>query len=93
MTKLIIIALAALLFFLQYEFWFSPGGFLSVYHMRKAVAHEQVTHQKLTERNDVLRADIKDLKQGNEAIEEHARSDLGMIKPGETFYQVVHRKR
>jgi cell division protein FtsB len=93
MTKLIIIVLAALLLFLQYEFWFSQGGFLSVFHLRETVTHEQVAHQKLIELNDVLRAYIRDLKKGNEAVEERARTDLGMVGERETFYQVIHRKR
>ena len=81
--------LVALLILLQYQLWFAAGGVVSVYHLNKNI-HQQILENKaFANRNAVLVADIDDLKNGNEVIEERARNDLGMIKKGEIFYQVV----
>ena len=84
------LALFILLFaVLQYELWIAPGGLASAWNLHTAIDHLQARNQKLVEKNGILAADIEDLKHGNEAVEEHARNDLGMVKPGEVFYQVV----
>lgn len=81
--------LIALFILLQYQLWFSSGGVISVYHLNKNI-HQQILENKtFANRNAALEADIDDLKNSNEAIEERARNDLGMIKKGEIFYQVV----
>ena len=81
--------LIALFILLQYQLWFAAGGVMSVYHLNKNI-HQQILENKtFTNRNAVLSTNIDDLKNGNEAVEEHARNDLGMIKKGEVFYQVV----
>lgn len=87
--KPIIIAMIVLLGVLQYELWFAIGGILPTYHLKQAIKTQTAVNQQLQVRNNLLVAEIKDLKTGNQAIEEHARSDLGMIKPGEVFYQIV----
>lgn len=87
--KPIIIALVLLLILLQYELWVSPGGVFSVLRLRSHVIEQQHENEKVLKRNYALVAEIKDLKNNNEAIEEHARNDLGMVKKGEVFYQVV----
>lgn len=87
--KPIIIALIALLVVLQYQLWVAPGGIVQTYHLQKSIQQQTLVNKQLLARNDEIAADIKDLKTGNEAIEEHARNDLGMIKPNEIFYQAV----
>ena len=73
---------------LQYGIWFAPGGMASLWRVRRELAAETAINQQWQQRNQVLAADIYDLKHGNQAIEEHARTDLGMIKPGEVLYQL-----
>ncbi|MCW8919145.1 MAG: cell division protein FtsB [Gammaproteobacteria bacterium] len=78
-----------LLLLLQYALWFGNGGLLRVWQLNQAVEAQRVENVRLKERNDALEAEVRDLKQGLEAIEERARSDLGMIQKGETFFQVI----
>lgn len=87
--KIILIALIVLLALLQYEFWFSDGGIKTVWQLEKNIEKQQKINQDLDQHNAILVAEIKDLRSGNEAIEAHARNDLGMIKNNETFYQIV----
>lgn len=88
-SRLLLVVLVALLAFLQYRLWFGEGGRRSVAALQKQV--EQQTHENagLAQRNATLAAEVEDLKSGEVAVEERARSELGMIKPGETFYRVV----
>lgn len=85
----IIILLATLFVILQYALWFSAGGIVGIWHLKREMAALNAENAQSGERNAVLEADVVDLKKGNEAIEERARNDLGMIKKGETFYQIV----
>ena len=85
----IIFALIALFALLQYQLWFASGGIISTYRLHQNISKQVVIDKKLADRNAVIGADITDLKHGNEAIEQRARNDLGMIKKGEIFYQVV----
>lgn len=87
--KAIISALVILLVLLQVKLWFGEGSVMDVWQLEDAIAAQQTTNEQLKERNQALIAEVNDLKQGLEAIEERARSELGMIKKGETFYQVV----
>jgi cell division protein FtsB len=87
--RLIVIALVMLFVVLQYEFWFAKGSVISAWKLKDHISTEQAQNDKLKQRNDALRADIADLKSGNKAVEERARSELGMIKKGESFYQIV----
>lgn len=83
----ILIGIAVVAFvLLQVRLWFGEGSISDVLKLKKAVAVQQQENAKLVERNRVLNAEVKDLKNGLEAIEEHARQDLGMIKSNETFY-------
>lgn len=84
----VIFIFVALLFVLQYQLWFATGGVLSAYRLHKDLNYQAAENKKLEERNAVLMADIFDLKHGDQAIEERARNDLGMIKKGEVFYQI-----
>ncbi len=87
--RFIVMILVMLFVVLQYEFWFAEGGVISAWKLTDHIATAQQSNDQLKQRNDALRADIADLKSGNTAIEERARAELGMVKRGETFYQVV----
>ncbi|MBD3669255.1 MAG: cell division protein FtsB [Gammaproteobacteria bacterium] len=82
-------ALIVLLVLLQYRLWFGDGSLLEVWQLQNQIEEQRAENDKLRERNAALEAEVKDLKQGLEAIEERARSELGLIKKGETFYQVI----
>ena len=82
-------ALLALLAFLQYRLWWGEGGRRSVAALQKQVEQQKHENDGLQQRNAALAAEVEDLKSGEAAVEERARSELGMIKPGETFYRVV----
>jgi cell division protein FtsB len=80
-------ALVAALVLLQYRIWFSADGVGEVLRLRTAVAGQEADNQRLSARNGQLSAEVRDLKQGFVALEERARTDLGMIGANETFYQ------
>ena len=82
-------ALASAIVLLQYRVWFSEDGVRQVTRLRQAVAAQGAENEQLAERNRQLAAEVRDLKTGLDALEERARSDLGMIARNETFYQVV----
>jgi cell division protein FtsB len=82
-------ALAVAVILLQFRVWVSEDGVRGVARLRQAVAAQHGENEQLAERNRQLAAEVRDLKTGMDAIEERARSDLGMIAPNETFYQVV----
>ena len=84
-----LLVLALLFGWLQYRLWLSDGSWGEVTGLQNQVAHQKRENQGLQERNNALAAEVEDLKSGEEAVEERARSELGMIKPGETFYRVV----
>ena len=87
--KAIVAALAILFVLLQFKLWFGDGSIKDGWHLKDAIAAQSSENAQLKERNQTLIAEVDDLKQGLEAIEERARNELGMIKKGETFYQVV----
>ena len=88
---LVVLGLLAIL--LQAQLWLSDGGFRKTKALRTAVAEQRFLNQELRDRNAALDAEVVNLKQGLEAAEERARTDLGLIGPGETFYQVVPSER
>lgn len=81
--------LTLLLLLLQYRLWVGDGSLAEVWHLYQKVEHQEAENRELRERNLALEAEVKDLKQGLEAIEERAREELGMIRRGETFYQII----
>ena len=81
--------LIVLLLLLQYKLWVGDGGVPEVIHLQQEVEKQQQHKQQLEERNASLAAEVKDLKQGLDAIEERARSELGMIRKDERFYQII----
>lgn len=85
----LLVALVALLAFLQWRLWSGEGGRHAVGGLQSQVAAQTRENGGLQQRNDALAAEVEDLKSGEAAVEERARSELGMIKPGETFYRVV----
>jgi cell division protein FtsB len=87
--KRIAAILLIFLLVLQYHLWFGNGGLLRVWQLEQRVAQQKEENRMLDERNKALEAEVRDLKQGLDAIEERARTDIGMIKKDETFYQVV----
>lgn len=87
--KALAIVLAALLVALQYPLWAGKGGWMRVRSLDRSLAQQRDENAKLKARNDALDADVRDLKQGYDAIEERARLELGMVKRDEVFYQVV----
>jgi cell division protein FtsB len=82
-------ALAVSVLLLQYRVWLSADGVREVARLKHAVAAQGSENEGLAERNRQLAAEVRDLKTGMDALEERARSDLGMIARNETFYQVV----
>jgi cell division protein FtsB len=81
--------LLGLLVLLQYRLWLSPDGVREVAQLQGAVGAQRSENEQLTARNQQLAAEVRDLKQGFNALEERARSDLGMIANHETYFQVV----
>lgn len=81
--------LFALILLWQYPLWLGKGSWIKVWELDRQVEAQKKVNQQTKTRNAVLDAEVRDLKQGTGAIEERARSDLGMIKPGEVFFQVV----
>ena len=89
MTRAFSGVLLALVVLLQYRIWLSDDGIREAYRLRGSVNEQTATNLELQRRNDQLAAEVVDLKNGMSAIEERARSELGMVGPGESFYQVV----
>ena len=87
--KKLLLLLIVLLVYLQYQLWFGDGSLQNVWALHREVDMQHQENLELRERNAALQAEVEDLQQGLDAIEEHAREDLGMVKEGETFYQVV----
>ena len=73
---------------LQFPMWLGKGGWLSVRELSRQVEAQRAENAKLKERNAALDADVRDLKTGSEAIEERARSELGMVRHDEVFFQL-----
>jgi cell division protein FtsB len=88
-VKYLASTLAVLIVALQYPLWLGKGSWTKVWELERALEQQRGTNAKLKARNDALDADVRDLKQGLEAIEERARVELGMIRRDEVFYQVV----
>ena len=87
------LAFIALIVALQYPMWLGKGGWLQVRELDRQLAAQTEANAKLKVRNDALDADVRDLKAGVEAIEERARSELGMVKQDEVFFQLQQPSR
>lgn len=89
MLRWLILLLLALLIVLQIRLWYGAGSWPAVRELERTVAGQRSENAALQRRNQALGAEVEDLKQGEAAAEERARSELGLIKPGEVFYRVV----
>ena len=87
--KLLTVIMVFLLLLLQYRLWTGNGSLVEVNLLKDKIEKIENENENLKERNLSLTAEVFDLKQGHEAIEEIARSEMGMIKDGETFYQII----
>lgn len=87
------IAFIALVVLLQYPLWIGKGGWLRVWDVDHQLQQQKDANRKLELRNAGLDAEVRDLKQGYDAIEERARFELGMIRQDEVFVQIPERAR
>jgi len=87
--RILLAVLLIVLLALQYKLWLGEGGFANVRRLEQRVAEQAEENKFLEQRNQELQAEVEDLRQGYEAIEERARSEMGMIRGDEEFYQVV----
>jgi cell division protein FtsB len=87
--KVLTLTLAALILLIQYPLWLGRGSWLRVWEVDQQIRVQRETNRQLQARNNALEAEVRDLKVGTEAIEERARSELGMIKQDEIFFQVL----
>jgi cell division protein FtsB len=87
--RAVTLILVVLLLLLQYPMWLGKGSWLKVWDLNRQVEQQQQVNQQTRARNALLDAEVRDLKQGTAAIEERARSELGMIKRDEVFYQIL----
>lgn len=92
MMRYAIVILILLLLAMQYKLWFEGGGFQQMEKLRHEIAIHKLQDQELAKQNDQLRAEVKDLKQGIDAAQERARTELGMVKQNEEYYQIVPQK-
>lgn len=92
MLRWLLLILLVLCVVLQIKLWAGQGGRADVNRLRDRVEQQEAENTRLEQRNDALAADVEDLKSGTDAIEERARGELGMVKPGEIFYQVVEEE-
>jgi cell division protein FtsB len=88
-TTILIALLSVLLAALQYQLWYGRGGIGDLALLHSARDAKALENRRLRERNRVLEAEIADLKSGLEAIEERARTEMGMIREDEVFYQII----
>jgi cell division protein FtsB len=91
--KLLALALVTLIGLIQYPLWLGKGSWLRVLEVDRQIQAQREVNQRLQARNNALDAEVRDLKQGLEAIEERARSELGMIKRDEMYFQVLEPGR
>jgi cell division protein FtsB len=85
--KILGIVLGALILLIQYPLWLGKGGWLRAWHVEQDLSREKTKNARLEARNAGLAAEVSDLKQGTEAIEERARYELGMVRHDEVFFQ------
>jgi cell division protein FtsB len=88
-SRIFIIALLAVFGLLQYKLWISPEGASQYWRLKNQISEMDKGNAELQARNSQVTAEVENLKQGNDAIEERARNDLGLVKSNEIFYQIV----
>ncbi len=87
--RVLTVVLGVLIVLIQYPLWLGKGGWMRVWEIDRQVTAQKQTNAKLDVRNKALDAEVRDLKQGSDAIEERARYELGMVKQDEVFFQVL----
>ena len=87
--RALLVVLILLLVALQLKMWFGEGGYRDVQRLALRVEEQARENEMLAQRNRELQAEVEDLKRGLEAIEERARAEMGMVKEGEVFFQIV----
>lgn len=87
--RLLLLVLVALVGLIQYPLWMDRGGWFSVWDMQAQVADQRMINEGLVARNMALAAEVEDLRSGTEASQERARSELGMMRQGEVFVQIL----
>lgn len=85
----LIFSLVLVLFGLQYRLWVGEGSLAQVTELKQQISEQRGENERLQERNRVLEAEVMELKKGMETVEERARHELGMVKDGETLYQLA----
>jgi len=90
--KIVASALFLLLIVLQAKLWFGGHGVFQLWSLEGNIAAAKERNASLIQRNETLHAEVGELKDGKEALEERARSQLGFIKEGETFYRVIPKR-
>ncbi|HKQ27598.1 MAG TPA: cell division protein FtsB [Burkholderiales bacterium] len=91
--KILAAILGALIILIQYPLWVGKGGWLRAWEVDRQLEAQRVKNSQLESRNASLAAEVRDLKQGTEAIEERARQELGMVRHDEIFFQYVNENR
>jgi cell division protein FtsB len=91
-VKIATYVLLGILVLLQYPLWIGSGGVITIWRLNREIAVQEQENARLKDRNQAIEADVNDLKQGLAAIEERARMELGMVKKGEIFFQVIDPK-
>jgi cell division protein FtsB len=83
--------LGALILLIQYPLWLGKGSWLRAWEVERQVSTQRAKNAQLESRNAALEAEVRDLKQGTEAIEERARYELGMVRGNEIFFQIAEK--
>ncbi len=91
-VKIILYALLGLLLALQYPLWLGSGGLVSLWKLKSEIKAQKAENANLLQHNRALEAEVLDLKQGLASAEERARLELGMVKKGESFYQIIENQ-
>jgi cell division protein FtsB len=91
--RAVVIILVLLLLTLQYQLWAGRGGLPELWSLREQIEEQETENRELDERNRALEAEVEDLREGLDAIEERARSELGLVRPGESFFEVIETRR
>ena len=87
--RVLTLTLVALIVLIQYPLWLGKGSWLRVWEVDQQIRSQRESNRQLQARNNALEAEVRDLKVGVEAVEERARSELGMIRQDEIFFQVL----
>ncbi len=87
--RILAVTLGALIVLIQAPLWLGKGSWLRVWHVENELSKQKIKNSRLEARNAGFAAEVRDLKQGTEAIEERARYELGMIRGDEVFFQIV----